>query len=62
MAQDSHIVPIPGTTHAKRLEENLAAADIALSSWDLTRIASVAPHGVAAGTRYDETGMRTVNV
>jgi aryl-alcohol dehydrogenase-like predicted oxidoreductase len=61
MAQDSHIVPIPGTTHAQRLEENIAATDIALTTADLTRIASVAPHGIAAGTRYDETGMRSVN-
>jgi aryl-alcohol dehydrogenase-like predicted oxidoreductase len=61
MAQDAHIVPIPGTTHAKRLEENIAATDVALTAADLTRIASVAPHGIAAGTRYDETGMRSVN-
>jgi aryl-alcohol dehydrogenase-like predicted oxidoreductase len=61
LAQDSHIVPIPGTTNAARLQENIAATDIALTTADLTRIASVAPHGVAAGTRYDELGMRFVN-
>ncbi len=61
MAQDSHIVPIPGTTHAKRLEENIAATEIALTPAELARISSVAPHGVAAGTRYDQTGMRSVN-
>jgi L-aminopeptidase/D-esterase-like protein len=44
-----------------RLEENIGATDIALSAADLMRIASVAPHGIAAGTRYDETGMRFVN-
>jgi aryl-alcohol dehydrogenase-like predicted oxidoreductase len=61
LAQDSHIVPIPGTTHAARLQENIGATDISLSGADLNRIASVAPHGIAAGTRYDETGMRFVN-
>ncbi|HEY2465691.1 MAG TPA: aldo/keto reductase [Steroidobacteraceae bacterium] len=61
LAQGPHIVPIPGTTNATRLAENLAAADIALSSADLQRIAAVAPSGVAAGERYDETGMRFVN-
>jgi len=61
LAQDSHIVPIPGTTNAARLKENIAATDLTLTATDLTRIASVAPHGVAAGTRYDELGMRTVN-
>jgi aryl-alcohol dehydrogenase-like predicted oxidoreductase len=61
LAQDSHIVPIPGTTNATRLQENIGATDIALTGTDLNRIASVAPHGIAAGTRYDETGMRFVN-
>jgi aryl-alcohol dehydrogenase-like predicted oxidoreductase len=61
LAQGPHIVPIPGTTNATRLAENLAAADIGLSAADLQRIAGVAPSGVAAGERYDETGMRFLN-
>jgi aryl-alcohol dehydrogenase-like predicted oxidoreductase len=61
LAQGAHIVPIPGTTNAARLEENIAAASITLSSADLARIAAVAPSGIAAGERYDETGMRFVN-
>jgi aryl-alcohol dehydrogenase-like predicted oxidoreductase len=61
LAQDPHIVPIPGTTNAHRLKENIAAADIVLQPGDLERIAAVAPSGVAAGARYDEIGMRFVN-
>jgi aryl-alcohol dehydrogenase-like predicted oxidoreductase len=61
LAQGSHIVPIPGTTSAVRLRENIGAADIPLTSADLQRIAAVAPSGVAAGARYDEIGMRFVN-
>jgi aryl-alcohol dehydrogenase-like predicted oxidoreductase len=61
LAQGPHIVPIPGTTNATRLAENLAAADIELRPADLERIAAVAPSGIAAGERYDETGMRFVN-
>jgi aryl-alcohol dehydrogenase-like predicted oxidoreductase len=61
LAQGAHIVPIPGTTSAARLEENIAAAEIALSAADLARIAAVAPSRVAAGERYDEIGMRFVN-
>jgi aryl-alcohol dehydrogenase-like predicted oxidoreductase len=61
LAQGPHIVPIPGTTSVTRLKENLAAADIIFSAADLARIAAVAPSGVAAGARYDETGMRFVN-
>jgi aryl-alcohol dehydrogenase-like predicted oxidoreductase len=61
LAQGEHIVPIPGTTHAARLKENIAAADVSLTAADLARIAAVAPSGVAAGARYDEVGMRFVN-
>ncbi len=61
LAQGSNIVPIPGTTNAKRLKENIAAADVVLDAADLARIAAVAPSGVAAGARYDDTGMRFVN-
>jgi aryl-alcohol dehydrogenase-like predicted oxidoreductase len=61
LAQGPNIVPIPGTTSVSRLAENLAAADVILSAADLARIAAVAPSGVAAGARYDETGMRLVN-
>jgi aryl-alcohol dehydrogenase-like predicted oxidoreductase len=61
LAQGPHIVPIPGTTNATRFAENLAAADIGLGAADLQRIAGAAPSGVAAGERYDETGMRFLN-
>jgi aryl-alcohol dehydrogenase-like predicted oxidoreductase len=61
LAQDPHNLPIPGTTSLQRLEENLAAASITLGVNDLARIAAAAPPGVAAGARYDETGMRSVN-
>ena len=55
------IVPIPGTKRRRYLEENAAAADVELSDEDLSRIDEVAPAGAAAGGRYDEAGMGTVN-
>lgn len=55
------IVPIPGTKHRAFLEENVGAADIHLRAADVRRLAEVAPKGVAAGERYAEGGMRTVN-
>jgi aryl-alcohol dehydrogenase-like predicted oxidoreductase len=61
LAQGPSIVPIPGTTNARRLQENAAAADIVLDAADLARIAAAAPSGAAAGERYDELGMRLVN-
>jgi aryl-alcohol dehydrogenase-like predicted oxidoreductase len=55
-----HIVPIPGTKRVAYLEENLAAADIELSEEEVRRITDTVPQ--AAGARYDEAGMRSVNI
>jgi aryl-alcohol dehydrogenase-like predicted oxidoreductase len=62
LARGQDIVPIPGTTDRKHLEENVAAAEITLSADELQRIDAVAPKGVAAGERYHEAGMVNVNV
>ncbi|HEV8400853.1 MAG TPA: aldo/keto reductase [Gemmatimonadales bacterium] len=61
LAQGSDIVPIPGTKRRTYLEENAGATDLALKDSDLRRIAEVAPRGVAAGARYSEAAMRTIN-
>lgn len=61
LAQGDDIVPIPGTKRRKYLEENVTALDVKLTAEDLKRINEVAPHGVAAGTRYPEAMMKTVN-
>jgi aryl-alcohol dehydrogenase-like predicted oxidoreductase len=55
-----HIVPIPGTKRVSYLEENLAAADVELSQEEVEQIAEAVP--TAAGERYDEVGMRGVNI
>lgn len=52
LAQRPWIVPIPGTTKAHRLEENLAAAGIALSAGDLARIGEALAAITVAGDRY----------
>jgi aryl-alcohol dehydrogenase-like predicted oxidoreductase len=61
LAQGQDVVPIPGTKRVKYLEENVGALDVQLSPDDLRRIDEIAPVGVAAGTRYPERGMETVN-
>jgi diketogulonate reductase-like aldo/keto reductase len=61
LAQGEDIVPIPGTKRRERLEENLRAIDIELTDDDLRRIGEAAPPGFAAGTRYPEAAMNTVN-
>jgi aryl-alcohol dehydrogenase-like predicted oxidoreductase len=61
LAQGEDIVPIPGTKRRKYLEENLAALEIELTQDDLRRIDEISPRGVAAGTRYPEAMMSSVN-
>jgi aryl-alcohol dehydrogenase-like predicted oxidoreductase len=61
LAQGEDIVPIPGTKRRKYLEENIAALDVEITPDDLKRIDEVAPKGVAAGMRYPEASMATVN-
>jgi len=61
MAQGKDIVPIPGTKRIAYLEENAAAAEIALSDDDLGRLDEAAPPGAAAGTRYPEWAMKAVD-
>jgi aryl-alcohol dehydrogenase-like predicted oxidoreductase len=62
LAQGEDVVPIPGTKRRERLEENLAAVDIALSADDLRRIDEAAPPGFAAGTRYPAEAMPSLGL
>jgi aryl-alcohol dehydrogenase-like predicted oxidoreductase len=52
LAQKPWIVPIPGTTKLHRLEENLGAADVALTAADLAEIAGAAAEIPVEGERY----------
>jgi aryl-alcohol dehydrogenase-like predicted oxidoreductase len=54
LAQEPWIVPIPGTTKLKRLEENIGAAAIELTSEDLRKIENAASKITVQGTRYPE--------
>src|SRR5947199_3628084 len=54
LAQKPWIVPIPGTTKLKRLEENIGAAAIELSKDDLHEIESAASEINVQGDRYPE--------
>jgi aryl-alcohol dehydrogenase-like predicted oxidoreductase len=61
LAQGDDIVPIPGTKRRKYLEQNAASADVILSQEDLARIEEVFPKDAAAGLRYPEAMMASVN-
>jgi aryl-alcohol dehydrogenase-like predicted oxidoreductase len=52
LAQKSWIVPIPGTTKLHRLEENIGAAEISLTSNDLNEINSALEEIKITGARY----------
>jgi aryl-alcohol dehydrogenase-like predicted oxidoreductase len=54
LAQEPWIVPIPGTTKLKRLEENIGAAFIELTSDDLREIEKAASKIEVQGARYPE--------
>lgn len=54
LAQKPWIVPIPGTTKLARLEENLGAAEIALTAEDLRDIETSAAKLTVHGDRYPE--------
>jgi aryl-alcohol dehydrogenase-like predicted oxidoreductase len=58
LAQGDDLVPIPGTKRRGYLEQNAAAVGIELTTDDLKRLDHLPE---AAGDRYDERGMATVN-
>jgi aryl-alcohol dehydrogenase-like predicted oxidoreductase len=61
LSQGEDIVPIPGTKRIKYMEENAAALDVVLTPDELAELFEAIPPGSAAGDRYTEQGMRTVN-
>src|SRR6185437_10438166 len=54
LAQKPWIVPIPGTTKLKRLEENVGAAGVEFTSDDLREINGAATMIMVQGARYPE--------
>ncbi len=54
LAQKPWIVPIPGTTKVHRLEENIGAAGVELTSDDLRQIENAASRITVQGARYPE--------
>jgi aryl-alcohol dehydrogenase-like predicted oxidoreductase len=61
LAQGDDVIPIPGTKRVRYLDENIGALEVHLSDADLKRLDEILPPGAAAGMRYHERGMETVN-
>lgn len=61
LAREDYIVPIPGTKHREYVEQNAKAADIELTDDEMEKIDEIAPKGVAAGMRYPEQSMKSID-
>ena len=59
LAQGEDVAPIPGTKRVRYLEENVAAADVALTDDDLKALEEAVPRDAVVGDRYAD--MSTVN-
>jgi aryl-alcohol dehydrogenase-like predicted oxidoreductase len=61
LGQGNFVFPIPGTKKVKYLEENVGSVNVQLTNDELEEIDNIAPKNVAAGTRYPENFMSSVN-
>jgi len=61
LAQKPWIVPIPGTTKLRRLEENLGAVNVELSEGDLGELDHITSQVQVQGARYGEGSQKLVN-
>jgi aryl-alcohol dehydrogenase-like predicted oxidoreductase len=62
LAQKPWIVPIPGTRKLHRLQENIGAADVALTADDLSEITHAADSIHIEGGRYSEAAEQMTNL
>jgi aryl-alcohol dehydrogenase-like predicted oxidoreductase len=60
LAQGEDVLAIPGTKRVRYLEENAAAASLALTGEQLARLSAAVPAGAVAGERYPAAALRTV--
>src|SRR6201993_1629359 len=62
LAQKPFVVPIPGTSHVRRLEENAVAAALSLSVDTAEVLAGIFAPGAAAGLRYPESHLARLGI
>jgi aryl-alcohol dehydrogenase-like predicted oxidoreductase len=60
LAQQPWVVPIPGTRRLSRVEENAAAATLALSADEVAALDALARTVGVQGDRYNPAGMAMV--
>jgi aryl-alcohol dehydrogenase-like predicted oxidoreductase len=62
LARGDTVFPIPGCKSRRHLDENLDAAEIALTEAERAELDRIFPKGAASGDRYPESGMKRVNL
>jgi aryl-alcohol dehydrogenase-like predicted oxidoreductase len=62
LSRGEDIVPIPGTSRSARLDENLAALDLAIPKEALDRLGEAIPADAVSGTRYPASQMGRVGI
>ena len=61
LAKGHEFLPIVGTKRRTYLQENLGALNVQLTPDDMAQIEVISPKNAAAGGRYPEAGMKSVN-
>jgi len=61
LAQKPSIVPIPGTRRLTRLEENIGAAEVALTAEDLAELEEASTEVKIVGERYPQAMQQMIN-
>jgi aryl-alcohol dehydrogenase-like predicted oxidoreductase len=61
VAQKDWIAPIPGTTKLHRLEENLGAVEVELTTDDLSELENLTAQINVQGARYSENAQKMIN-
>jgi aryl-alcohol dehydrogenase-like predicted oxidoreductase len=62
LSRAPHIVPIPGTSHRHRLEENAAAVSLKISGDTQDALLQVFAPGAASGSRYPENHLAHLGI
>ena len=62
LSRTPYIVPIPGTSHRRRLEENAAAASLRISADTEDALLQVFAPGAASGLRYPENHLARLGI
>lgn len=57
LAQGRDVLPVPGTKRTRYLEENIAAAGIALGPAQEAELRAAVPSAAVAGERYPEQAL-----